>query len=142
MARTSSELLRSGYSDDEIDHLYELGRFFLENGEARKAEAVWNGLTSVAPAYAPAWLGMCVVQTQANAIEQAIHSARAALKADPESVEAMLFLASCFLTASDFNAAGTYLGEAGERIESGGVENPQLFRFYRAQLARYQSRQG
>ena len=59
---------------------------------------------------------------------------------NPDFTEAMLFLATCLLTNGDYNAAGTYLGEVGEKIESGMVDSPTVIRFFKGQLARFQNR--
>ena len=138
--RSTAEVPRRGYSEEELSHIYELGRFCLENGEFRRAEAIMSGLNEVAPEFGPAWLGTCYIHTQSKNFDAAVHAARQALRADSESIEAMLFLVCCLLTTKDFNAAGSYLGEVGERFESGGVEKPNLLRYYRTQLARYQNR--
>lgn len=138
--RAPSEIVSRGYSDDEVAHIYELGRLFLESGQLRKGEAIILGLTEVAPGFAPAWLALAYIHIQGRDFEAAIQASLHALRADTKSVEAVLFLAACYLTVGDFNSAGTYLGEVGERIESGEVDSPNAVRFYRAQLARFQSR--
>lgn len=138
--KAPSEVLKRGYSDDEILHIYELGRLCLENGDVRRAESILSGLTYIAPDFAPAWLGMSYVHIQAKNHDAALQAARQALRLDAESVEAMLFLISCLLTHGDYNSAGTYLGEVADRIDGGSVDRPNLVRFYRAQLARYQNR--
>jgi len=138
--RSPSEILRRGYSDEEIAHLYELGRFFLENGDIRRAEIIITGITEVAPDFAPAWLAMSYIHIQGRNTDGAIFAARQALRVNPGSAEATLFLATCLLTSGDLNSAGTYLGEVGEMIESGSVDDANIVRFYRAQLARFQSR--
>ena len=132
------EPISSGYSDDEVSHLYELGRFMLENGELRRAESVFLGLNKAAPDFASAWLGMSYVHIHDKNWDEAIHCARQALRIQPDSNVAMLYLVACLLTTGDFNSAGTYLGEVGERIEVGQVKNSAVIRFYRAQLARFQ----
>ncbi len=138
--RAAGDLVRRGYSDDELSHIYELGRFSLENGDTRRAETIMVGLNEVAPEFAPAWLGMCCIHTFNKNYDGALHAARQALRADSESVEAMLYLVCCLLSTNDFNSAGSYLGEVGERIEAGAVDNPNILRFYKAQLARYENR--
>ena len=138
--RSPSEILKRGYSDEEINHIYELGRFYLENGDLRRAEAILLGLTEVAPEFSAAWLGMSYIHMQSKNYDPAIYTARQALRVEPNAVEAILFLVTCLLTAGDFNSAGTYLGEVGEMIDSGAVDDPNVVRFYGAQLARYQSR--
>lgn len=138
--RSPSEVLRRGYSDDEIGHIYALGLLFFENGDVRKGEAIMTGITEVAPEFAPAWLGLAYVQLQGGSYEAAMRSAQQALKLHPESVDAMLFIVACSLTVGDATTAGTYLGETGERIDAGEVTNPNVVRFYKGQLARYQSR--
>jgi len=138
--RSPSEILKRGYTDEELGHLYELGRFFLESGDLRRAEVVLTGVTEVAPEFAPAWLGVAYINIQNKNMDGAIFSARQALRVEPGLVEAILYLATCLLTTGDLNAAGTYLGEVGEMIESGGVDDANVIRFYKAQLARFQSR--
>lgn len=138
--RSASEVLKRGYSDDELAHIYALARFCLENGDMRRAEAILAGINEVAPDFAPGWLAMCALCTLNKNNEQALLCARHALRADTDSVEAMLFLICCLLSNRDFNAAGSYLGEVGERIEAGIVDGPNLLKFYQAQLARYQNR--
>jgi lipopolysaccharide biosynthesis regulator YciM len=138
--RVPSEVLKRGYSDEEIGHLYELGRLFLEHGDLRRAEVMFIGISEVAADFAPAWLGIAYIHIQNKNFDGAITAAAAALRIMPDSVEAMLFLISCQLTTGDYNSAGTYLGEIGERIESGLLEDPNLIRFYKAQMVRYGSR--
>jgi len=138
--RRPSQVLKRGYSEEEIDSIYELGRLFLENGNSRRAEVIMTGLTEVAPEFSPAWLAASVMQVQKGNIDEAISFAERALQVQPDSSEAMLILSACLLTTGDFNTAGTYLGEVGEKIESGAVENSYIKRFYQAQLVRYQGR--
>ncbi len=138
--RTSSEVLKRGYSDAEIDHIYALGRMFLENGDLRKAEAIMHGLGEVAPDFAPAFLALAYIQYHHKAIDDGVKLARHALKLDQKCVEAALFLIAGLMTVGDLQSAGTYLGEIGDQIEAGQIEDPKCLRFYKAQLARYQSK--
>lgn len=138
--KISTDLIKRAYSDDEIAHIYELGRLFLENGSVKQAETIMTGLTEVVPDFAPAWLGLCYIHIQDKNNDAAIYAARQACRVDPELTEAMLFLSSCLLTSGDYNSAGTYLGEVGDKIDSGAVDNPNIIRFFKAQLARYQAR--
>jgi len=138
--RRPSEILKRGYTDEEITHIYALGRFSLGNGQLRKAELLFQGITEIAPDFVPAWLGLAYAQIYNEDLKAAITSSQRALKMNPDSVEAMLFLVSSLLTTGDFNTAGTYLGEVGEKIAGNAIDNPNVIRFYKAQLARYQSR--
>ncbi|MBN8548285.1 MAG: tetratricopeptide repeat protein [Deltaproteobacteria bacterium] len=138
--RQPSEVLKRGYSDEEIANIYELGRLSLENGNLRRAEAIMNGLIEVAPDFACAWLGMAYIHIQNRDFEAALQATRQALKIDPHFNEALLYLVACLLTTGDYSSAGTYLGELGELIESGGLDDPGMVRFYRTQMARYQNR--
>lgn len=140
--RLSSEVIKRGYSEEEVANIYELARFSLENGDIRRGEIISQGLVEVAPDYVPAWLCLsCVQALQAN-YEMAAQTAQQALRLDPSCLEAHLFLSACQLSLGDFNSAGTHLGEVAERVESGLVDNNDLVRFYRIQLARYQNRGG
>ena len=131
---------RRGYSEEEISTIYELGRLYLESGLFPAAENIMRGLTEVVPDFAPGWLGLCYLHIQNKNSDAALQAARQAVRADSSSIEAQLFLITCFLSVGDYNSAGTYLGEVGESIETGSVEDPNLIRFFKAQLARYQSR--
>ena len=138
--RKNSEVLRKGYSSEEIAHIYELGRLFLENGYLRKGEIVMRGLTAVAPAFLPAWLGLCYVYLTGQRFDAALLAARQALRSDPLSPESMLFLVIALLATGDYNTAGTYLGEVKELVDSGQIENPALSRLFYSQLQRFQNR--
>jgi lipopolysaccharide biosynthesis regulator YciM len=137
-SRLPSEVIRRGYSDEEISQIYELGRFFLENGSLRKAEAIMHGLTEIANEFTPAWLGMAFIHLQNKNVEGAANAARQALRLNSQSTEAMLFMVICSLAMADYNAAGTWLGEIREKIDGGIVLDHQLIRLYKAQLARFQ----
>ncbi len=137
---TNVETSRRGYSDEEIDSIYELARFSAENGDLRRAEVILSGLVEVAPDFAPAWLGMSYLHVQNQSFEAAANAAKNALRINPQMVEAELFLAACQLTLGDYNAAGTLLGEVQEKIEEGQVDNPNVVRFFRMQMARYENR--
>jgi Tfp pilus assembly protein PilF len=138
--RTTSDVLKRGYSDEEIANIYELGRLSLENGNLRRAEAIMSGLTEVAPDFSCAWLGMSYIHIQNGDVDAALQTTRQALKIDPNFKEALLYLVSCLLTTGDYSSAGTYLGEIGELIESGSLDDPGMIRFFKTQLARYQTR--
>ena len=135
------ERVQGDYSADEIDAIYNLARVHLENGDLRRAEVLLTGLVVVAPLMVPAWLGMAYVSTQRREYEHALRHAKAALKIEPDNGAAMLYLVALSLVLSDYNTAGTYLGAVGEQIELGTVSQPELVRFYRMQLARYNHRE-
>lgn len=120
--------------------MYELGRFSLENGDLRRGEAILTGISEVAPDFAPAWLGLSYIHIQNRNLDSAVHCARSALRAEPELVEASIFLIVCLLSMGDFPAAGTYLGEIREKIDAGRAISPEAMRLYKMQLARYQNR--
>ena len=54
--RTSGELPKRGYSEEEVSHMYGLARLHLENGNIRGAESIFTGLREIAPDFAPAHL--------------------------------------------------------------------------------------
>jgi len=137
--RRLSDVLKRGYSDAEIDHIYELGRFHLENGNMASAEPLMQGITVVAPEYVPAWLGLCYIHLLQGNQDSAMNTARHALRLDQNSIEASLFLITCLLSIGDFTSAGALLGEVADRLER-GEGSVNLKRYYRAQLARYERR--
>lgn len=136
----SSDKAKRGYSFQEISNIYELGRFFLENGDIHRGEAIMLGLTHVAPEFMPSWLGLAYVNIHVGNFEQALQASRQAYRLDPDSLVAILFLVSCLMSQGDYNTAGTYLGEVSDKIEGGFVTHPNVIRFYKAQLIRYQDR--
>jgi hypothetical protein len=139
-ARTSNQLPRRTYSEEEILDIFALGRMWLETGQHRRAEAIMLGLNEVAPEFCPAWLGTAFLRGCVGDYEGALRAAKNALRSDSESVEAMLYIATLALTMGDSSTAGTYLGEVGDRIEQGRTPSPHIPRFFRMQLARYQSK--
>jgi len=126
------------YSAQEIIGIYELGRLYLESGDIYRAEAIFTGLTVVVPQFALSWLGLICIHFQSGNFEHALESAKQAYKLNPESIEITLYLACCCLTVADYNAAGIYLGEVTDKIEAGVTISPNLMRFYRLQITRFQ----
>lgn len=141
LLKSKSEVLKRGYSDEELDHIFALGRLMLEAGQIKKGEGILSGLVEIAPDYWPAWLGLSYSCIQNKDYEKALQSAIHAHKINPDSVEIMLYMIACFLTVGDRNSAGTYLGEVGDRIDNNLVANPSAVRFYKLQLARFQTEQ-
>ncbi len=135
-------LLQKEYSEEEIALLYELARFYLENGQLKSAESILEGLVAVAPDFAQAWLARSYLHILSGDFDAAIFCSRQALRIQPDFAEANLYLATCFLRIEDFHSAGTHLGEVAELIESGRAMNKDLQRMYRMQLARFQGRVG
>jgi Flp pilus assembly protein TadD len=131
---------RGGYSAQEVVSIYELGRFCLENGDVHRAEAILLGLVNVAPDFAPSWMGLTCIYLQNGNNDLALQAANQAYRLSPDSIEVILFFVASLLSNGDYNAAGTYLGEVSDKIESGSIESPNALRFHRMQLARYQSR--
>ncbi len=141
MARTRklSDVLKRGYSDQEIHHIYELARFNLENGQIAKAETILKGLVAVAPEFVPAYLGLTYIDLLNDNFDSALHNAKEAHKFDPSSPIAAIFLVTVLISIGDFTTAGSHLGEVGDVIETSPNQNSNLVRFYRAQLARFKN---
>lgn len=135
-----ADLEHGDYSEEEVASIYQLGKFFLENGDIKSAENVMRGLTVVKPLFYPAWLGLSYVALLDGGTDRALQCAEQAVAIAPEAIEALFYLITCALSVGDYNKAGTYLGEVAEKIENEQVSDPQLLRFYRAQLVRYENR--
>ena len=131
---------RRKYSEDEVNDIYQLGKLWLETGQHKRAESIMSGLKEVAPDFAPAWLGTAFLRSISGNYDGALIAVNTALRIEPESAEAMVYLVAISLTVGDASTAGTYLGEIGEAIEQGKVANQNVIRFYKMQLARYQAR--
>ena len=109
---------RSHYSREEIVDIYALGKLWIESGQLKRAEILFHGLNAVAPDFAPGWLGSSLVQGTLGNFDGARQAAQRALKLEPESAEAMVYVAVTSLALGDLGAAGTLLGEVGELIDS------------------------
>ena len=131
---------RRKYSDDEVNDMYRLGKLWLETGQHKRAEAIMSGLNEIAPEFAPAWLGTAFIRSSSGNYDGALLAINSALRIEPESAEAMLYLVAVSMTVGDVSTAGTYLGEVGEAIEQGKIAHQNVIRFYKMQLARYQAR--
>lgn len=140
LQRRQGDAGRRNYSDDEVNDIYKLGKLWLETGQHKRAEAIMSGLNEVAPDFAPAWLATSLLRSMAGNYDIALQAATNALRIDPQSAEAMLYIVALAMTMGDVATAGTYLGEVGEGIEQGTVRNHNVTRFYKMQLARYQAR--
>ena len=138
--RSATEIAKKGYSDEEVASIFQLARLFAENGNVRQSEVLALGLNETAPEFAPAWLLRSYLHIQDKDFDKAVFAARQALRIDPNMVEALVFLVSCFLTLGDFHSAGTHLGEIGERIDGGSVNDSRISRLYESQLVRFQNR--
>jgi len=137
--RKLSEVLKRGYSDVELSHIYELGRFHLENGELKKSEIIMNGIIAVAPEFVPAWQALTYIELSNRNLEQALNFAKQAYGLDPNQSLSGLMLVTTLLSLGDVATAGAYLGEVGEVIESTKGGDTNLLRFYKAQLARFRN---
>ena len=137
--RTQSEILKKGYSDEEVLCIFELGRLYIEIGEFVKAEEIFLGLIEIAPQYTPAWLGISYIEVSRKKYESAIKYLIQALSLNKDSIEVQIFLIVCTLSTKDFQSAGTYLGEVQEKIESFGVQDINYKNLYKSQLARFQA---
>lgn len=138
--RRLSEVLKRGYSDKEVNLIFELGRFYIEGGNHKAAANIMQGLHAIVPDYLPALLALCCLEFHAQNYEVARSFAEQALKLQPESIESALFLVTCLMVAGDFNPAGSLLGEIGEHIATRDLENPDIERFYKTLLVRYEVR--
>jgi hypothetical protein len=138
--RRPAEAPRRKYSDDEVKDIYKLGKLWLETGQHKRAESIMTGLNEVASDFAPAWLGTAFLRSMSGNYDGALIAVNSALRIEPESAEAMLYLVAISMTIGDVSTAGTYLGEVGDAIEQGKVLNQNVIRFYKMQLARYQAR--
>lgn len=129
--------IKKGYSEDLIDNLYALGRFFLENGETTRGLVILKAISKIAPDFVPAWLALAYAYTVNDESEQALRCAKEAYRLEPASAVAILFLVTCLLNVGDIATAGSYLGEAGELIEREGLEKRDILRYYKGELYRY-----
>lgn len=140
--RATSEIVKRGYSNEELSHIFALARLHIESGALKAAETVLSGLNEVAPDFSPGWLGMAYLHLLQDNKEGAIAACRNSFRVDPESMEVLLFSIACALIDDDINAAGSFLGEVQERLDAGVDVPHDLVRIYRMQLARYQARSG
>ncbi|GEM_PF-6108404 len=128
----------SGYSEEEIFSLYDLARLSVEAGELKRAESIANGLSEIAPDFAPAFLIMAYCQVWSKDYEAASDSSERAFKASPNDISVLFFVAATKLLVNDSQRAGTVLGEIGELLEK--KRDLEGERLYKLLLARFQMR--
>jgi Flp pilus assembly protein TadD len=138
--RSPSEIIKRGYTDDELSSIFALGRLFLECGNFTKAYSVLRGVAEVAPDYLPAWLGLGYICIMNGDYEQALAMTSQVLRREPSDPQAMLMTVICSLSTGDLNNAGTYLGELKDGIDGDSITEPTLIRLYSSQMVRFQSR--
>ena len=131
------ETSKRGYSDSEIQALFEIGRLHLVAGDLGAAEAIFRGLADLSTEYLPAWLGIAYVKYLEGDFEAGLHAARQAMRVDPNSISGLLMLINGLLCTEDINSAGAFLGEAREQLEV-SVPPVEHRRLYKMLLARYQ----
>lgn len=128
----------SGYSEEEIISLYELARLSIEAGELKRAESIANGLSEIAPDFAPAFLILAYCQVWSKDYEAASDTSERAFKAAPNDISVLFFVAATKLLVNDSQRAGTVLGEIGELLEK--KRDLEAERLYKLLLARFQMR--
>ncbi|MFN4894487.1 MAG: hypothetical protein ACK5GN_12780 [Pseudomonadota bacterium] len=133
----SADTARTSYSKEEQLDIYALAKMCLETGHSRRAEVILKGLTTVVPEFVPGWLALSVAHSGLGNIEGAHEAARQALKLQSDSPAAMIILVTTALTLGDKGTAGTYLGELKDMIEQGTVNDPNIIRLFKMQMARY-----
>lgn len=133
---------RASYSRDEQRDIYALGKMCLETGHTKRAEVILKGLTTVAPDFLPGWLALSVAQATLGNSEASNESARRALKLQVDSPVGMIILVTTALALGDQSTAGTYLGELKDVIEQGIVNDPNIVRLFKMQMARYHNQDG
>jgi hypothetical protein len=138
------------YSDDELNSIYALGRFYLQTGQLRNSEQIFRGLITVSPSFVRAYLGLVyvlILNNQEAECEPLIEQAKNLLlntssqsKNDQEILAQLLVFDSIVkLTLGELVQAGTSLGEVNDLIERGVVNEPSVLKIFKSQLARYQS---
>ena len=151
----SAELKSSNsknYSDDELNSIYALGRFFLQTGQLRNSEQIFRGLLSVSPIFIRAYLGLIyvlVLQNQESECDVLIDHAKNLLLSSNSITEnkveqqmlgqVLLFESIVKLTLGDLVQAGTSLGEVNDLVERGVIDDPSILKLFKSQLARYHS---
>lgn len=138
VVRSLPELPARGYSVDELEALYALGRHYIEIGKFFSAKNIFSGLIVVAPDFIKGWLGMAVTALLNGNLNEASGAVRQLLRADPASLIGQLLLINVQLAQKDFNSAGTALGEISELLESGSSVSPNLSRIYKSLLVRFE----
>lgn len=138
--RLQLEVLKRGYSLDEIEHIYALGRIYLETGNLRQASLIFDGLADIVPTFSPAALAQTVIALFEGNYVKGMEAAKRAQSSSGPSIEATLLLVIALFGLEDYNSAGTHLGEVREAIEAGTLREKHLVRVYKMLLTRYRSR--
>ncbi|RME61487.1 MAG: hypothetical protein D6780_01610 [Candidatus Dadabacteria bacterium] len=139
--KATSSSIKKGYSEKELQLLYELGKLFLETGQLSKAEVIFTGICEVAPLMEWAQMGLAIIYILQGEYELALKRTELVQKISPNNLNAMLLQAIIYLCREDYPRAGTILGEINEKLQEGLELEPPAQRIYKMQLARYHSRQ-
>lgn len=134
-ARKPSELLKRGYSEEEIVALYELGRFLIESGDLFRAEVVLKGLTVVAPDNIWPKTALSYIALMQKNFDVALTRADDALKLNPHQAEALLYKSTALLELGELSEAGMHLGELQDNENALSQQSKRLLKIL---LARFE----
>ena len=140
LSKLQSTILKKGYSIEEVEGFYALGKLYLETGNIHQASSIFDGLVETFPDFFPALLAQSVTSLIDSDYTEAIQSAQRVLDAEPQLIEGLLLLVIGMLRTENYNSAGTYLGEVRELLESGSIKEENLIRLYKMLLAQYKFR--
>ena len=136
--RSPSQILKQGYSEEEIELIYSLGRNYLDLHFYNQAEKIFNGLVKINPDFFDAWTALSIVSFLKGNIDQAYNHAKQASRINSNSIEIQLLFVTILLSQRDYSTAGTYLGEIQELIDSGRIHNQDQIRYFKAQMLRFE----
>lgn len=140
--RRPSEVLRRGYSNEEIENIYALGRAYIISAKFGSAEKLFKGLSILAPDYVYGHLGLAYCQLlkaggNQELLKKVLLTTKQALRIDPRNQHALIFHIIILLSISEFKSAGSYLGELGEQVESGKSLDADVQKFFNSQKLRF-----
>lgn len=139
--KNHSGILKNGYTQEEMELLYSLGKTYIDITSYNSAEKIFNGLITIDPDHVSSWIALSVINFIRGDLDASYSQAKQALRINSNLAEAQLVLITVLLSQSDYTTAGAYLGEVKELVDSKRIQKQDLVRYFKAQLLRFEYRQ-
>ena len=128
------------YSEEEVERIYALGRLYLEGGQLRSAELIFNGLINVKNDFIPSYLGLMYLYSISERWDSMEFIVEKVKKQNDFILQILIFESLLRFSQKDIAGAGTALGEVKDLIESNNTAVDQnIVRIFKSQISRYQS---
>lgn len=134
------ERLKKSYTQEELYSIYELGRFFLENGMLRQAEIIFSGLCNVAPDFVEAHAAMAIIKIELKDYHGAVRYSSESRRGPTEDISIMLIHSCALILNGDTNLAGAELGEISEILDRTSGQRAPVHSLFEMMMSSYKDR--